>query len=126
MPWASYSNSSSFWLTKKSLALALMHAGFGLVLEQHDYSAPAYDLWNLTRSRCMFLALKMIDDDHRGQTEVLGPATFTPNIPSRGRFEHLMSARGFFGPGKTLVEIFASPGGCFLRSHPKSKPLRSM
>ena len=58
MPWASYSNSSSFWLTKKSLALALMHAGFGLVLEQHDYSAPAYDLWNLTRSRCMFLALK--------------------------------------------------------------------
>jgi SAM-dependent methyltransferase len=58
MPWASYSNSSSFWLTKKSLTLALMHAGFGLVMEQHDYSAPSYDFLTNTFSRGMFVALK--------------------------------------------------------------------
>jgi len=58
MPWAAYSNPSSFWLTKESLMLALMHAGFGLVLEQHDYSAPFHKLLTTTLSRGIFIALK--------------------------------------------------------------------
>lgn len=56
--WASYSNHSSFWLTKESLLRALMRAGFDLVLEQHDYSADFYKHLTLTFPRLMVLAVK--------------------------------------------------------------------
>ncbi|MGB7924913.1 MAG: class I SAM-dependent methyltransferase [Pyrinomonadaceae bacterium] len=56
--WASYSNRSSFWLTKESLLRALMRAGFDLVLEQHDYSADFYKHLTITFPRGMFLAIK--------------------------------------------------------------------
>jgi 2-polyprenyl-3-methyl-5-hydroxy-6-metoxy-1,4-benzoquinol methylase len=56
--WASYSNRSSFWLTKESLLRALMRAGFDLVLEQHDYSADFYKRLTITFPRGMFLAVK--------------------------------------------------------------------
>lgn len=56
--WASYSNRSSFWLTKESLLQALMRAGFDLVLEQHDYSADFYKRLSITFPRGMFLAIK--------------------------------------------------------------------
>lgn len=56
--WASYSNRSSFWLTKESLLRALLRAGFDLVLEQHDYSADSYQRLTLTFPRLMVLAVK--------------------------------------------------------------------
>ncbi|HLL77565.1 MAG TPA: methyltransferase domain-containing protein [Pyrinomonadaceae bacterium] len=56
--WASYSNRSSFWLTKESLLKAVVRAGFDLVLEQHDYSVDSYELLHTTRARGMYLALK--------------------------------------------------------------------
>lgn len=56
--WASYSNSSSFWLTKESLLKAVMRAGFDLVLEQHDYSVDSYKHLTITFPRAMFLAIK--------------------------------------------------------------------
>lgn len=56
--WASYSNRSSFWLTKESLLRALMRAGFDLVLEQHDYSADFYKHLSVTFPRTMVLAIK--------------------------------------------------------------------
>jgi SAM-dependent methyltransferase len=56
--WSSYSNHSSFWLTKESLLRALMRAGFDLVLEQHDYSAHSYQHLTTTFPRTMILAIK--------------------------------------------------------------------
>jgi hypothetical protein len=56
--WASYSNRKSFWLTKESLLLALMRAGFSLVFEQHDYSASFYNYFTTTYPRGMFVAIK--------------------------------------------------------------------
>jgi hypothetical protein len=56
--WASYSNSRSFWLTKESLLLALLHAGFDLVFEQHDYSAVAYQRFAGEFPRTMLVAIK--------------------------------------------------------------------
>lgn len=56
--WASYSNGSSFWLTRESLLRATLRAGFDLVWEQHDYSADFYQLLNFRRSRALFCALK--------------------------------------------------------------------
>jgi len=56
--WASYSNSRSFWLTKKSLLRSTRDAGFGLVLEQHDYSSDSYEFFNVTYPRCMLIAIK--------------------------------------------------------------------
>jgi len=56
--WASYSNYSSFWLTKESLLRALVRAGFDLVLEQHDYSADSYKHLTITFPRTMVLAIK--------------------------------------------------------------------
>ncbi|MBD0370196.1 MAG: methyltransferase domain-containing protein [Pyrinomonadaceae bacterium] len=56
--WASYSNRSSFWLTKESLLKALLRSGFDLVLEQHDYSAASYKRLTITFPRTMILAIK--------------------------------------------------------------------
>jgi hypothetical protein len=56
--WASYSNRKSFWLTKESLLLALMHSGFDLVFEQHDYSASFYQYFTTTYPRGMFVSIK--------------------------------------------------------------------
>jgi SAM-dependent methyltransferase len=56
--WASYSNHSSFWLTKESLLKALLRSGFDLVLEQHDYSAASYKHLTITFPRTMILAIK--------------------------------------------------------------------
>ncbi len=56
--WASYSNLRSFWLTKESLLLALKHAGFSLVCEQHDYSIDSYKYFTCTFPRGMFVAIK--------------------------------------------------------------------
>jgi SAM-dependent methyltransferase len=56
--WASYSNRSSFWLTKESLLRSLLRAGFELVLEEHDYSADFYEHFTEVFPRGMFLAIK--------------------------------------------------------------------
>lgn len=58
MPWASYSNNRSFWLTKESLLRAALRAGFDLVFEQHDYSAERYQFHTSVHSRGLFLAIK--------------------------------------------------------------------
>jgi len=59
--WASYSNRSSFWLTKESLLLAMLHAGFDLVFEQHDYSASSYRHFSVTFPRVMLIGIKVHD-----------------------------------------------------------------
>ena len=56
--WASYSNSSSFWLTKESLVHSTWRAGFSLVFEQHDYSSDNFQLFNVTYPRCILVAVK--------------------------------------------------------------------
>jgi methyltransferase family protein len=56
--WASYSNNRSFWMTKESLLLALWHAGFALVLEQHDYNVDRYKLFRTAYPRAFFIAIK--------------------------------------------------------------------
>lgn len=56
--WASYSNPSSFWLTKESLLLALLRAGFDLVLEERDWMAAQYRYYTTAFSRAMFVAIK--------------------------------------------------------------------
>jgi len=56
--WASYSNQRSFWMTKESLLLNLLYAGFPLVFEQHDYSAGFYRQTAVTHPRTMLIALK--------------------------------------------------------------------
>jgi SAM-dependent methyltransferase len=56
--WASYSNQRSFWMTKESLLLNLLYAGFPLVFEQHDYSAGFYHRTAVTHPRTMLIALK--------------------------------------------------------------------
>ena len=58
MPWASYSNNQSFWLTKESILRAALRAGFDLVFEQHDYSAEHYQFHTSVHSRGLFLAIK--------------------------------------------------------------------
>lgn len=58
MPWASYSNNKSFWLTKESLLRAALRSGFDLVFEQQDYSAESYQFHNVVFSRGLFLAIK--------------------------------------------------------------------
>jgi SAM-dependent methyltransferase len=56
--WASYSNHQSFWLTKESLLLGLLQAGFDLVFEQHDYSVTSYKHLSLKFPRVMCMAVK--------------------------------------------------------------------
>lgn len=56
--WASYSNASSFWLTKESILRATKRAGFDLVLEHHNYTVDNYRLLNSNRARGMYLAIK--------------------------------------------------------------------
>jgi hypothetical protein len=56
--WASYSNNKSFWLTKESLLLAIQHAGFDLIFEQHDYSLPKYKILTTEYPRTFLVAVK--------------------------------------------------------------------
>jgi SAM-dependent methyltransferase len=58
MPWASYSNPRSFWLTRRSLFLALGWAGFDIVLEQQEHLAVRYDFFQTTYPRLTCVALK--------------------------------------------------------------------
>lgn len=56
--WASYSNRSSFWLTRESLLLALIHAGFDVVFEQQDYSARFFEHFSKKFPRGIFIGVK--------------------------------------------------------------------
>jgi hypothetical protein len=59
MPWASYSNASSFWLTKGSLIATLATlCQFPVVLEEFDHYADQYDRFALTYPRCMCIGIK--------------------------------------------------------------------
>lgn len=61
MPWASWSNPSSLWLTKDSLARAVRHAGFDVVVEQHDCWMDRHDVLNGESPRTMLVGLKPPD-----------------------------------------------------------------
>lgn len=56
--WASYSNRSSFWLTRESLLLALLKAGFDTVFEQQDYTARFYEHFYKKFMRGTFIGIK--------------------------------------------------------------------
>ena len=58
--WSSYSNASSFWLTKDSLLCGLKRAGFELVFEQHDSwgDLDVYKYFSTHYVRGVFLAIK--------------------------------------------------------------------
>ncbi len=59
MPWASYSNPSSFWLTKGSLIASLATlCQFPIVMEEFDHYADQYDRFTLSYPRCMCIAIK--------------------------------------------------------------------
>lgn len=58
MLWASYSNPSSFWLTKQSLLASLARCGFDLVLEQHESWADRHEYFSTVYPRCLCMAIK--------------------------------------------------------------------
>lgn len=59
MPWASFSNPSSFWLTKGSLISALhVLCGFGVVMEQYEHYSSLYETFSTSYPRCMFVGVK--------------------------------------------------------------------
>ena len=58
MPWASFSNPDSFWLTKRSLLRAVHRAGFDAVLEQHEHNMRWLDRFTLSFPRCMVVGIK--------------------------------------------------------------------
>jgi SAM-dependent methyltransferase len=43
MPWSSYSNADSYWLTKQALLTLVTRLRFDLVLEQHEHWSTLYD-----------------------------------------------------------------------------------
>jgi 2-polyprenyl-3-methyl-5-hydroxy-6-metoxy-1,4-benzoquinol methylase len=59
MPWASFSNPRSFWLTKGSLVATLrVLCGFEVVMEQYDHYALQYETFTTSYPRCMMVGLK--------------------------------------------------------------------
>ena len=58
MPWASWSNPRSLWLTKESLARAMRHAGFDVVAEQYDHWLDRYEVFTTEYPRTMMIGLK--------------------------------------------------------------------
>lgn len=59
MPWASYSNPSSFWLTKASLFASLATLGrFGIAMELFDLYADQYGRFAREFPRCMCVGIK--------------------------------------------------------------------
>ncbi len=58
MLWASWSNPSSFWLTKQSLFTAIRQAGFDCLWEVHDTWGLIYNRLQETYPRCCVAAIK--------------------------------------------------------------------
>jgi SAM-dependent methyltransferase len=58
MPWASWSNPSSFWLTKQSLLCSVWEAGFDSLWEVHDVFSRSYEHRQRTYPRCLLVAVK--------------------------------------------------------------------
>lgn len=58
MPWASWSNPRSFWLTRASLGRAVRAAGFETVAELLDFSLDRYDLLTTAYPRLLLAGLK--------------------------------------------------------------------
>ncbi|HKG23566.1 MAG TPA: class I SAM-dependent methyltransferase [Blastocatellia bacterium] len=56
--WASYSNNSSFWLTRESALLAIINAGFDVVFEQQDYTARFFDHFSKKFPRGIFIGIR--------------------------------------------------------------------
>lgn len=61
MPWASWSNGRSWWLTKESLARAVRHAGFDVVVEQYDHWMDRYEVFTTEYPRTMMVGMKLAD-----------------------------------------------------------------
>jgi SAM-dependent methyltransferase len=58
MPWASWSNPASFWLTKQSLLTCVWQAGFDSLWEIHDAWSPRYERLQRIYPRCVLVAVK--------------------------------------------------------------------
>jgi SAM-dependent methyltransferase len=59
MPWASFSNPRSFWLTKASLVATLrVLCGFEVVMEQYDHNALQYERLTTSYPRCMLVGAR--------------------------------------------------------------------
>ena len=58
LPWASYSNRASFWLTKESLLATLRRAGFTVLLEQHDVWLDQWKTYQTACPRSFFIAIR--------------------------------------------------------------------
>ena len=58
MPWASWSNPASFWLTKQSLLCCAWEAGFDCLWEIHDAWSRRYENRHRTYPRCLLVAVK--------------------------------------------------------------------
>lgn len=60
MPWASWSNASSFWLTKQSLLSAILGASFDCVWEIHDSWGHIHNRLQQSYPRCRLAALRTV------------------------------------------------------------------
>lgn len=58
MPWASYSNPDSFWLTKASLINLLLRCGFDSVLEHHEHAVHWMERFATSFPRWMCVGLR--------------------------------------------------------------------
>ena len=58
LPWAAYSNTRSFWLTKESLLKVLRASGFALLFEQQDVWLDHYVMYQTKCPRSMFVAVR--------------------------------------------------------------------
>ena len=58
LPWAAYSNTKSFWLTRESLLRVLRASGFALLLEQHDVWLDQYATYQTNCPRSIFVAVR--------------------------------------------------------------------
>lgn len=57
-PWSSWSNERSWWLTKESLARAVRHAEFAVVVEQYDHWMDRYEVFTTEYPRTMMVGMK--------------------------------------------------------------------
>lgn len=67
MPWASYSNPRSFWLTRPSILRAVAAAGFDLVYEQYDHWIHRYEAAVAENPRGTFVGGKSAALRERGR-----------------------------------------------------------
>lgn len=71
MPWASFSNPSSFWLTRRSILEALRDSGFALLYEQYDHWLERWEVIVREYPRSLFVGVRR-EDQEIGRPDLRG------------------------------------------------------